>query len=427
MASGAGASLRIFISYRRGDCQAQANGLNDGLRHRLPDAHIFMDIDSIPLGADFEQHIRDEIRACDVVLVLIGDEWLDMTDGQGTRRLDKPRDFVRLEVESALVEARVRVVPVLVEGAEVPPPDELPDGMRALTSRQCIYISDRNWQADLRRLSEELQRLTPQRSAGETRRDVGPAGSARRPKMPPVEDADHLGAAKRSATIGMRDLEDEAIADAVSTMGAQFQTKDISELCAARHGARGRAYNYPTMVGRYLSTHGTALGIRSVGKASNGRGERWQKLATASGTSATGVTNGDSSLDVAISEALADLGASRTVVAFVRDVAVQNPVMSDRRGNYVSLRPAGGRAAIAMYVHSHQISFALEPAQAEDALLVFPDSRLEQRGPSTWYLVVQGEDLWEAHQAGFDLAVTALNRASHLTGRIRRPREVPRD
>ena len=53
---------RIFISYRRSDCQAQANAINDGLRHRLQPARVFMDIDSIPAGVDFAQHIREEIR-----------------------------------------------------------------------------------------------------------------------------------------------------------------------------------------------------------------------------------------------------------------------------------------------------------------------------------------------------------------------------
>ena len=77
------AEQRIFISYRRSDCQSQANGLHDGLRHRLDCSKIFMDIDSIPPGADFEEHIRQEIELCDVVLVLIGDEWLDPGPGQG--------------------------------------------------------------------------------------------------------------------------------------------------------------------------------------------------------------------------------------------------------------------------------------------------------------------------------------------------------
>ena len=92
----------MFISYRRSDCQPQANGLHDGLSHRLESATIFMDIDSIPPGVEFEQHIRQEIEICDVVLVLIGDNWLDPhLPARTTGRIDDPDDFVRLEIESA--------------------------------------------------------------------------------------------------------------------------------------------------------------------------------------------------------------------------------------------------------------------------------------------------------------------------------------
>ena len=70
-----------------------------------------MDIDSIPVGADFEQFIRREIETCDVVLVLIGDDWLAERPGTAVRRIDEPGDFVRLEIESAFASPRVRVIP----------------------------------------------------------------------------------------------------------------------------------------------------------------------------------------------------------------------------------------------------------------------------------------------------------------------------
>src|SRR4051794_8234863 len=149
--------LRVFISYRRDDCQSQANGLHDGLRHRLSSARIFMDIDSIPYGVDFEQHIRDEIAKCDVVLVLIGDNWLDHIEGR--RRIDDPADFVRLELENALSEPSVRVLPVLVEDARMPGSNELPESIRRLARLNAIEISDKRWQADLARLAEVIETI----------------------------------------------------------------------------------------------------------------------------------------------------------------------------------------------------------------------------------------------------------------------------
>src|SRR4029079_11444523 len=136
---------RIFISYRRSDCQSQANGLHDGLRHRLHRSKIFMDIDSIPPGADFEEHIRQEIEQCDVVLVLIGDEWLDPRPGATTRRIDEPRDFVRLEVLSSLRANNVRVIPVLVEGAQMPDASQLPDDIARLARLNAFVLSDSHW------------------------------------------------------------------------------------------------------------------------------------------------------------------------------------------------------------------------------------------------------------------------------------------
>jgi hypothetical protein len=153
--AGADASPSIFISYRREDCQAQANGLNDGLRNRLPGAEVFFDVDSIPPGVDFEEHIQRSIEAADVVLVLIGDNWLDR-DASGRRRIDEPGDFVRLEVAAAL-EREKTLIPVLVEDARMPPPTDLPEGLAALARRNAIELSGRRWRSDVDRLARAIR------------------------------------------------------------------------------------------------------------------------------------------------------------------------------------------------------------------------------------------------------------------------------
>lgn len=150
---------RIFISYRRQDCQPQANGLNYGLCHRLPRANVFMDIDSIVPGEDFEQHIRREIEACDVVLALIGDNWLDRPHGTEQRRLDRPNDFVRIEIESALRRG-VKLIPVLVEGAEMPRAEDLPESIRRLSRIHALELSDQRWTADMERLAGLIEGLS---------------------------------------------------------------------------------------------------------------------------------------------------------------------------------------------------------------------------------------------------------------------------
>ena len=126
-------SGRIFISYRREETAYPAGWLYDRLAGHFG-GQVFKDVDSIELGDDFVEVITRAVGSCDVLLALIGDEWLTITDEHGRRRLDNPDDFVRLEIEAAL-SRRVRVIPVLVGEARMPHADELPDSLAALVRR----------------------------------------------------------------------------------------------------------------------------------------------------------------------------------------------------------------------------------------------------------------------------------------------------
>src|SRR5215813_2477651 len=103
-----------------------------------------MDIDTIPLGVDFVGVIEDAVARCDVLLAVIGPRWLTSQDAQGSRRLDDPNDFVRLEIEAALKRG-VRVVPVRVDGAAMPAAEQLPPSLRPLARRQAIEMDDTRW------------------------------------------------------------------------------------------------------------------------------------------------------------------------------------------------------------------------------------------------------------------------------------------
>lgn len=83
----------IFISYRRDDTAAYAGRLFDRLEKHFSREHIFMDIDHIEPGEDFVEVIQKKLSAVDVAIVLIGKQWLDITDATGHRRLDDPDDF----------------------------------------------------------------------------------------------------------------------------------------------------------------------------------------------------------------------------------------------------------------------------------------------------------------------------------------------
>ncbi len=142
---------RIFISYRRSDTFGTAGRLYDYLETHFGEENIFMDVDNIKPGADFVNVLDKAIADSDVLLVMIGDTWLDATDENNRRRLDNPEDFVRLEVEKALVRD-ILVLPVLVQGAHMPSSTELPDGLKPLARRQAIKVEHASFRTDVERL-----------------------------------------------------------------------------------------------------------------------------------------------------------------------------------------------------------------------------------------------------------------------------------
>jgi hypothetical protein len=148
---------RIFISYRREETAYPAGWLYDRLAHRFADGQVFKDVDSIELGDDFVEVISSAVGSCDVLLALIGDRWLTITDEDGQRRLDDPNDFVRLEIEAALTR-NVRVIPILVEGARMPRAAELPPSLARLVRRQALELNPARFDFDTGRLLKVLDK-----------------------------------------------------------------------------------------------------------------------------------------------------------------------------------------------------------------------------------------------------------------------------
>jgi formylglycine-generating enzyme required for sulfatase activity len=148
---------RIFPSYRRDDSSGYAGRLYDRLSQHFGRDNVFMDVDTIGLGLDFVQVIQDAVGSCDVLLAMIGRQWLTSTDSEGQRRLDNPEDFVRLEI-TAVLERNIRVIPVLLGGASMPRSTELPDVLRPLARRQALVVGD-HFHPDVDRLIAELEKV----------------------------------------------------------------------------------------------------------------------------------------------------------------------------------------------------------------------------------------------------------------------------
>lgn len=147
---------RYFVSYRREDASGHAGRLADHLLDRFGQGAVFVDVDSIEAGSDFTAEIGRAISGSDAVLVVIGLGWLDAATSSGTRRLDEPADFVRQEIEAALSSA-VRVIPVLVGGAQMPAEADLPSSIAALSHRNAVELQDRRWREDVDALVDVLE------------------------------------------------------------------------------------------------------------------------------------------------------------------------------------------------------------------------------------------------------------------------------
>lgn len=127
----------IFISYRRADSQDVVSPIYERLVAEFGDDAVFMDCHSIPLGQDYRQVLKQQFSQCRVQLAVIGPDWVSVTDDDGTRRLDNPTDWVRLEIEAALGrEEAIPVIPLLVKEAQMPRASELPKTLQDLTYRQ---------------------------------------------------------------------------------------------------------------------------------------------------------------------------------------------------------------------------------------------------------------------------------------------------
>ena len=123
---------RIFISYRRDDSAQAAGRLADSLRTRFSNDQVFQDIHSIAPGARFGVALELGLRNCAAVIVVIGRQWLSLTDKEGRRRIDIDKDWVRREVAESLKDKAVRVFPVLVDGARMPEAKALPADIQDL-------------------------------------------------------------------------------------------------------------------------------------------------------------------------------------------------------------------------------------------------------------------------------------------------------
>jgi PAN domain/TIR domain len=152
----------IFINYRRDDTPGVAGRLFDYLATRYSRGDLFMDVDAMQPGMDFAKQLDTQVSQCRVVLAVIGPRWLEAKDKGGTRRLDNDKDYVRIELASAL-KRDIAVIPILVDGAVMPTEDSLSDDLKPLARRHALELRHTRFVSDADAIVRALEAVVPRR------------------------------------------------------------------------------------------------------------------------------------------------------------------------------------------------------------------------------------------------------------------------
>ena len=154
---------KIFLNYRRDDSAPSAVAIAAYLERAFGASNVYLDVDRLRAGQHFPRELEKRLAACKVMICVIGPGWLDALDEVGQRRLDNPKDWVRLEIERALARS-ITVIPVLVSGATLPKDVDLPVTLRSLVDRHAAVITTNGFRNDMTGLVEDIRAIPSQRS-----------------------------------------------------------------------------------------------------------------------------------------------------------------------------------------------------------------------------------------------------------------------
>lgn len=174
---------KIFISHRRKDKGYAARGINDALSRKFGKLNVYFDLDSILVGLDWRKQIDEMVAKCDVMIVVIGDDWLEVRES-GRSRLADEDDLVHFEVSTAL-KRDIPVIPVLVGNASIPDKEKLPDALKPLHYRQAVEVrDDANFNAHIEKLLIGIEVVAPDKDDPNEFEPDAPAPSVKAPHAP---------------------------------------------------------------------------------------------------------------------------------------------------------------------------------------------------------------------------------------------------
>lgn len=201
----------IVLSYRRDDSKWIAGRIFDRLEGHYGKGNVFMDIDTIPVGLDFREHLQEWLESCDILLAVVGPRWLG-TDEHGHRAIDDEADWVRIEIETALAK-KIPVIPILIDRLRMPKATELPESLRAFAFRQAAEVdSGVDFRSHMERLIRSMDQYLQRRLAAATLPPAAPKEEAKLPIAPEPDPAAGTGTtqAPSSASVSLKEVFPEA-------------------------------------------------------------------------------------------------------------------------------------------------------------------------------------------------------------------------
>jgi hypothetical protein len=155
---------KIFISYRRSDSADATGRIYDRLIRHFSRSQIFKDVDNIPAATNYKSVIMDSMRASNILLLIIGRDWVSSKDEKGNTRLLLPEDPIRFEIEHAISQG-LTIFPVLVENAKMPEKDDLPESIQSISFQNAVPVRpDPDFDNDIKKLVEALDEIQSSKS-----------------------------------------------------------------------------------------------------------------------------------------------------------------------------------------------------------------------------------------------------------------------
>ena len=196
---------KIAISYRRADSEAMTGRIFDRLIAHYGKDAIFRDIDDIPPGIDFRVHINQTLLKTNILLAIVGPQWLGMASDGGADRIQEETDPVRVEVETAL-RRRVPLIPVLIGATRMPGSDQLPPSLKDFAFRNAVKVdTGQDFDYHMDRLIRSMDAILEQAPKSPPSRETKAPAAPTTPPKPSTAERQAAAAAAAAEALRKKD------------------------------------------------------------------------------------------------------------------------------------------------------------------------------------------------------------------------------